>query len=205
MRRRVGVVELGAVRPVGPEGKAIAVDGVVREWVTFRRLPALGGLEVLHATYVTQSFPRHTHDRFALGVIERGGQAFECEGRRFEAGAGQVIVNNPGDVHTGGPLDAGGWIYRMLYPAPELVRATAEDLAGRTRSLPALGRPVIDDPDLAGLVRRLHGELLAPTAALERDERLRWTLARLLVRHVEERPPIRSAGRRLPCGGSEST
>ncbi|MEW6665177.1 MAG: AraC family ligand binding domain-containing protein [Thermodesulfobacteriota bacterium] len=40
--------------------------------VRFRRVSDLGNLEFLHATFVRHSFPRHTHETFAIGVVEGG-------------------------------------------------------------------------------------------------------------------------------------
>lgn len=48
-----------------------------REQTKFWRAPQLGDLELLRASYRTHSFARHTHDGFALGVIERGAETFE--------------------------------------------------------------------------------------------------------------------------------
>jgi len=48
--------------------------------VRFSRASDLDNLELLHATFVTHSFPRHTHETFAIGVIERGVQATYYKG-----------------------------------------------------------------------------------------------------------------------------
>ncbi len=160
-----------------------------REQVSFRRLPAPGAIEVLHATYITQTFPRHTHEQFAIGVIERGAQRFECGRKGYAAGRGDIIVNNPGAVHTGRAFDANGWTYRMLYLAPELLGETASELAGRPRDLPDVPEPVIADPALAESILRLHRSLLAPTSQLERESRLLWSLAQLLARHAAAPTP----------------
>lgn len=44
------------------------------DFVKFQRAADLDNLEFLHATFVKHSFPRHTHDTFAIGVIEKGVQ-----------------------------------------------------------------------------------------------------------------------------------
>jgi hypothetical protein len=36
----------------------------------------LDGLEMMHARFISQQFPRHTHDEYGFGVIETGALGF---------------------------------------------------------------------------------------------------------------------------------
>ena len=87
----------------------------------FRRVIELGGFEVVKATYRRHHFPRHSHDVFAFGIIERGVQATEYRGSTHVAVAGDVCLVNPGEVHTGYAPDEAGWSYRCCYPDVGLV------------------------------------------------------------------------------------
>lgn len=69
--------------------------------------PAVGGLELLRATYVTHTFAPHTHEGFALGVIEAGAQVFCYRGARHVAPAGCLVAINPGELHTGEAVQGG--------------------------------------------------------------------------------------------------
>jgi hypothetical protein len=40
------------------------------------RDPALDNLELLRATYITHAFAPHTHEGYAIGVIENGAEQF---------------------------------------------------------------------------------------------------------------------------------
>lgn len=114
-------------------------------------------IETLHARFVRQRFTRHTHDQFAIGVVEQGAHAFERGRSRFQSGPGLVIVNNPGDVHTGQAVDDRGWTYRMFYPDPRVIADLMSDLRGSHRAgLPGFIAPVIDDPALADTIRAAH-------------------------------------------------
>ena len=44
----------------------------VNESVKLWRPSALEGVALMHATYITRSFPRHVHDGFAVGVVDKG-------------------------------------------------------------------------------------------------------------------------------------
>jgi hypothetical protein len=53
-----------------------------------------------------------------------------------------VVVLQPGEPHTGGPLDQSGFVYRVMYPAADLLR----EASGR---VPRFPEPVVTDPTLA--------------------------------------------------------
>jgi hypothetical protein len=51
-----------------------------------------------------RSFPRHTHDQYGVGLVDRGGHASWSGRGHVEAGRGQFICVNPGEVHDGRPI-----------------------------------------------------------------------------------------------------
>lgn len=147
--------------------------------------------EVLRATYFTHSFARHTHDGFAIGVIERGGETFYYRGEIHAAPPGSIVVINPGEIHTGQAIDPlGGWVYRMIYPEVDLLRQAASALAARAVDMPFFPRPVIEDPPLFRLLREMHITLEREPDALTRETRLLGVLAQLVARHAEQRPDL---------------
>src|SRR4051794_6292855 len=102
-------------------------DPLAKEQVEFWRSPALRGLELLQATYITHTFAPHTHDTFVIGAIERGVETFRYRGQKLVAPAGSVVLVNPGEVHTGESPERLGWSYRVLYPpAAYLAEALAQ-------------------------------------------------------------------------------
>lgn len=163
------------------------------ETATFWRDPALGDLELLHATYVRHTFAPHAHDGFAIGVIEQGAERFAYRHAAHTAPAGTVVVINPGEIHTGEAALPGGWRYRMLYPAAAMLQAAAGNVAGRPRAIPFFPAPVIVDPALAAMLARLHCALTEGVTPLEREARLLWALAQLVARHADDRPPWQPA------------
>jgi AraC-like DNA-binding protein len=73
------------------------------------------------------AFPRHTHDSYGIGLIVRGAQRSWSGRGSVEAGRGNIITCNPGEVHDGVPIgDTREW--RMLYLAPPLVGAIVADI-----------------------------------------------------------------------------
>jgi AraC-like DNA-binding protein len=165
-----------------------------QEKTNFWRDPALGNLELLQATFVTHSYARHTHEGYAIGVIERGAEQFERGKEHHVAPQGSLVVINPGEVHTGSAAVEGGWSYRMLYPDPALLQQAASQMAGRQREVPLFAEPVIQDETLSRLLLQLHQALEQPLSSLERESRMLWLMGQLVLRHAIDRPSLHKVG-----------
>ncbi|MCU0649520.1 MAG: AraC family transcriptional regulator [Gemmatimonadaceae bacterium] len=161
-----------------------------RDQIRFARVPYLADTEILEATYLSQVFGKHTHEEFAIGVVDAGSHVSEWGGATHRAGAGAVIVNNPGDVHTGRPGGRDGWSYRMLYPPAGLLTDVASQLADRTGRLPRFGAPVFDDAHGAREIGAIVHALLGGVEPLEAHSRFLVLFAGLLRRHAVVPPPV---------------
>jgi AraC-like DNA-binding protein len=163
-----------------------------REQVKFWRDTALG-VELLRASYVTHAFSRHTHEGYAIGVIDAGVEEFNYQGATHRAAANQIVIVHPGEVHTGHAGTPAGWAYRMFYPSVELLQSIVD--LSEVQTIPYFPNPVIQDPELLEQLRRLHMALEAVDSRLERESRFVWAFAQLVMRFAEHRPCIRPLGR----------
>ncbi|MGE4554483.1 MAG: AraC family ligand binding domain-containing protein, partial [Desulfovibrionaceae bacterium] len=159
------------------------------ERARFGRPAGLPGVELLTARFVTQTFSRHTHEGYAIGVIDAGALGFRYRGEAVVAPAGSVNLVVPGEAHDGHAADAAGWAYRMFYLPPERL---AEAEAARRGADPDRGRlphfrpGVIHDPVLAAQVARVHDALARPgTPRLARQELLAGLLERWVAGWAE--------------------
>lgn len=150
-------------------------------------IPGHAPAQMMHATFVRQTFPRHTHEQFAIGVIDHGAQRFECRHTHFVASAGDVILNNPGDVHTGQAYDATGWTYRMLYLDPEILGNAYVDSSSHVVQTVDFATPVLRDPVLTRTLADLLHSLSDASPQLERDNRLLRLLGMLCERYAGDR------------------
>jgi AraC-like DNA-binding protein len=130
-------------------------------------------------------FPRHAHDQYGIGVITAGAQRSWSLFGAVDAGAGDVIMLNPGEMHDGAPLGpARRW--HMVYFAPELL---ARDLEEEMSPEAIILRPVARDRalsrDIARFFRHLGRGPLEPMAI---EERLLAWLARITRRHLVHGP-----------------
>lgn len=152
----------------------------------------LNNLELLRATYITHVFAPHTHEGFAIGIIERGAQTFIYRGRnRLVMPAGCVALVNPGEVHIGKATTASGWTYRMFYPEASALQAVASELFDRPVDIPFFSFPILYDNVLFQLIRHMHTVLEDRcTSQLERETLFIQVLAHLIHRHADDRPPL---------------
>jgi AraC-like DNA-binding protein len=153
------------------------------------RIPQLPGLEILQARFVSYSFDRHTHDAFAIGIIDEGAAALWYRGSTVAVPRDSMLVVPPGEVHTGGPhRDAALVGYRLVYVDAAWLAIAASD--ARLAATPPTPRDlVIDHPVLRLELKQLCASLLDPSCTiLEREERA----VTVLGRFVADRDPARA-------------
>ncbi|MEI2299941.1 AraC family transcriptional regulator [Ensifer sp. MJa1] len=144
----------------------------------FRMLrSAVAGIDAVEAD-TRHSFARHTHDQFGIGLIYQGAQKSLSGRGMVEAGAGDMITVNPGEVHDGAPIGDAGRSWRMLYLDPSVVSAAAEDISHGWTSAGEFTAPAFHDAETAKQFRALFAALTAPTA---HDETIRQEEGLLLL------------------------
>lgn len=155
------------------------------------------GIEAVAAD-TSFAFSRHVHAQFGVGLIQRGAQKSASGRGMVEAGPGDLITVNPGEVHDGAPIGGGGRAWRMLYIDPAVLARATRDL-GEEGSLPSaeFTRPALRDPELARGFGRLFQAMTArireSADELAADETLVLVLGGLL------RPRAPAAGH-IPPG-----
>ncbi|MFI8303108.1 AraC family transcriptional regulator [Streptomyces sp. NPDC085927] len=139
-------------------------------------------VDLLTARFDRHEYAPHAHDEFTVGVTVGGLEAIAYRGGRIVSGPGTIVVLEPGEMHTGGPAASDGYSYRALYAAPALLTDGTHGTG-----LPHFREPVLDDPELAGALRRAHTEVTACPDPLEAESRLPWLLTALAHRHSTAR------------------
>lgn len=163
--------------------------------VTFWRDADVRGLEIGLMDRSTHVFPRHSHEFYAIGCVERG--ASKCLGTMRSAAVvepGWLALINPGVVHTGGPTGCEHITYRMFYLSPEWVRRAAADLTERDAGCPEFTRIAVSDARAWAVMRYLARTLPGRRSLLRRQSALVASFARLLREHGEQRPAVRRVG-----------
>lgn len=169
-----------------------------KEEVKFRVIPQLNNLELLHATYINQTFTKHIHEGFAIGVIEQGALGFSYKGETLTASPGCINLVIPGEAHDGFAASDEGWTYRMFYLESKLLEQVVYDMSGKVHRIPYFKAGVIQDDYLANFIRSVHSLLENVAVPLvEQESLLLAMLTEFISRYAEERYCVKSLGQEM--------
>jgi AraC-like DNA-binding protein len=169
---------------------------MIREQARVWRPSHMDGVELLHARYRGQTFSKHFHESFAVGVIQAGALKFDYRGSSMLAAPGEINLCLAGEAHNGEAANEAGWQYRMLYLGNHWLHGALQGTGGIVQRqkpwTPFFTSGVLKDPELAAEMLHLHCSMEPGKAsALEQEGRLLSLLHRLVVRHSHPRPPER--------------
>jgi AraC-like DNA-binding protein len=154
--------------------------------------PAVAGIsEVLHARYVDHAYPMHTHDAWALLIVDAGAIRYDLDksGNGHGAVLDAVTLLPPGVAHDGRSATPHGFRKRVLYLEPSVLDPI---LAGA-----AVDMPTLRDGPLRARVSALHRALAHPADAFEAESLLAFVGERLrghLRRHRAASAQFTAAG-----------
>ncbi|NED99376.1 AraC family transcriptional regulator [Phytoactinopolyspora halotolerans] len=141
---------------------------MIRAW-----RPAVPGVvEAFHARFLEHAYPAHTHDAWALLIIDDGAIQYDLHRHHHGAGRTTVTLLPPHVVHDGRPAGSGGFRKRVVYLDSTVL---GEDLIGAAVDVPAF-----DDELLRDRIHRLHLALLHRDDAFEAEGRLALVRERLV-------------------------
>ncbi|MGP3958401.1 AraC family ligand binding domain-containing protein [Nonomuraea sp. 3N208] len=156
------------------------------EFARYWRYHGLGGLDLMRAQFVRHRFARHSHETYAIGTLEAGQEEIRFADGVQYASADEVVMIEPGVVHTGEPHTTDGWAYRVLYPSVEQVREVADEI-GVPGGTPSFERRVVADPRLSQRVAAAH-RAAESGGSLAADTELHMLLTLVLAAYGTRRP-----------------
>ena len=169
-----------------------------KEWSRYYHGPELRGIEALHAHFIGHRYSRHAHDYFVIALVEHGAASYWYRGSQHLASAGQVLILNPDEPHTGDPAPPDGYVYRVLYPRTEYLDRVAAD-AGTSRSVGFFKEGSLQDKWLTALLSTFHQRLAQQAPAVECESLLLNALAHLITQHADPKLTPRFVGRENPA------
>lgn len=149
------------------------------EWSQFWHHAQLD-VALFQAFYAAHAYPRHSHDYYVVALVDRGVQSFMCAGAKYVTPAGGLIFLNPGEAHTGEPVDEAGFQYRALYPTVAHMQMALREVNGSADAMLQFATPRADSVRLARLVDRLHRTLVDNDDQLESESLFLLTLVELI-------------------------
>ncbi|HEY6088229.1 MAG TPA: AraC family transcriptional regulator [Gemmatimonadaceae bacterium] len=147
-------------------------------------------VEVLRATYQSQTFTRHSHDTYTLGLVLDGAGTFWCRGAERFACKGDIVVIPPGEVHTG---SVGSGVESLSYLAvylPPGLAALHADAAGIPGAKPPeFGSLVFRDPSVRRAYQALDREIRSGHDDATAQEAMCVAITELIRRNADRHLP----------------
>lgn len=147
----------------------------------------MSDMEVLKASYTTQTFSRHWHENFGIGIIENGVEAFDYNKEKCYAPKSSIVLMNPGIIHTGQAVNQEkGWRYWIMYPSPILLQEIMEQINKRHSSMPYFPKAVVSDTYCEKSLYRMFQLLLDRSSSLlECQTSFFTTMIKVLQHHAK--------------------
>lgn len=105
------------------------------------------------------------HDEYGIGLIRHGAQMSRSGRGMVEAGAGDMITCNPGEVHDGLPIGDAGRAWTMLYFEQRLIADAAADIRDGKVGSYEFELPRLRSERIAARFRTLFAALTRPDGA----------------------------------------
>lgn len=148
-------------------------------------------VEVMRTSYQSQTFARHSHDTYTLGLVLGGAGTFWCRGRERFACKGDVVVIPPGEVHTG---SVGSGVdslsYLAIYLPVGLAALHAEAAGERGGKPPEFGAVVLRDSGVRRAYQALDRAIgSADFDEIAAEEAVCIAITQLIGRHADRHTP----------------
>jgi AraC-like DNA-binding protein len=147
---------------------------------TFHSSPMFGGVDLMSARFVRHSFAPHSHDELMIGIMHAGVKSFRCGRSREYAAPGNLVVVNPGEMHTGEREHGRELIYAALYMSEA---ALAAMLARPRGDCSVVGQTVIDDRDIWRCLDVAHRLAMAGDDTAAAEEAMTMGISLLFERY----------------------
>ena len=151
----------------------------------FHRDPDLEGIDLCRVVDSSHCFPKHFHDDFyIIGLIASGTcYCLEVEKKDAIAGPGGVTLLNPGQIHSGVPVDQTRLSYTVCHISVDAMTTLARDLGLYKGSPPEFTATILNDPLITALFKNLFHTLACSRDPLEKEALLVSAFHLLLSRH----------------------
>ncbi|MEZ5920972.1 MAG: AraC family transcriptional regulator [Parvularculaceae bacterium] len=134
-------------------------------------------------------FPRHAHDGYGLGLLDKGAHRTWSSFGDVQSEAGDIVTVNPEEMHDGVPIANSVRSWRMIYFERDLINSV---IGEETRRPLEFARPVLRDKSLNGRFAKTFSLLIADDGEpLAVDEAIARLLAIIRERYSTKPPPVR--------------
>ncbi|NRT36100.1 AraC-like DNA-binding protein [Clostridium beijerinckii] len=112
-------------------------------------------IEAYNFKGIMQKFPNHFHDYYVIGFIENGKRYLSCKNKQYIIETGDLIVFNPGDIHTCEQIDDRTLDYRCINIKKDVMKKITFEITGK-EYLPNFMEFVLFRNELTSSLKELH-------------------------------------------------
>lgn len=145
------------------------------------------GIEGYAFEGVIQIFPGHFHEYYMVGFIEKGLQHMKCRQADCTVEGGDLLLFNPGDVHSCRPADGRSLDYRGFNIPKEVMLRAAREISGG-EDAPYFTEPAVFRSPLVPPLRAVHTMVMDQDREFGKEEGFLLLLGQLLTSHAGEPP-----------------
>lgn len=118
---------------------------------------------------IVQRFPNHFHDYYVIGFIERGKRYLMCKNQEYIINPGDMVIFNPGDIHTCEQIEDSPLYYRSINIQPDILCKAVYEITGLDYK-PYFTKNVIYQSELTNSLKELHGMILKAEKDFVKEE-----------------------------------
>ncbi len=152
------------------------------EEVKFIRDTDLKGFESSSVVKSLHHFPKHSHDDiFSIGFMEEGtSYCLSKSNDDFIVSKGESVFINPGQVHSGIPVEDSLITYRMFYIDVKLMVDLASDVFEKSETIPEFSHKIIKSNQISGSFYNLLNLMNNSGGRLEKESALTEAIGKVI-------------------------
>ncbi|CUU49243.1 AraC family ligand binding domain-containing protein [Clostridium beijerinckii] len=136
-------------------------------------------IEAYNFKGIMQKFPNHFHDYYVIGFIENGKRYLSCKNKQYIIETGDLIVFNPGDIHTCEQIDDRTLDYRCINIKKDVMKKITFEITGK-EYLPNFMEFVLFRNELTSSLKELHLMIMEEEKNLKKEELFLFIIEQLI-------------------------
>ncbi|WP_022663962.1 helix-turn-helix domain-containing protein [Desulfospira joergensenii] len=139
--------------------------------VSYFRDPELPGIDLCLVQNSHHRFPDHFHEKiYGVGLMQSGASfCFRGDAPDPVVGPGEVTLLNPGQIHSGVPVDEGPVTYFMCYITLEAMKNLAGESDSGPAAWPEFTTGIVHEKQVSALFRQVFRTLMHSRDCLEKE------------------------------------
>ncbi|NSB13872.1 AraC family ligand binding domain-containing protein [Clostridium beijerinckii] len=136
-------------------------------------------IEAYNFKGIMQKFPNHFHDYYVIGFIENGKRYLSCKNKQYIIETGDLILFNPGDIHTCEQIDNRTLDYRCINIKKDVMKKITFEIIGK-EYLPNFMEFVLFRNELTSSLKELHLMIMEEEKNLKKEELFLFIMEQLI-------------------------